>query len=199
MAGGGGQTQFGRAMNELNITGICANTISAKGRVERAYLTLQDQLVKKLRQRDISTPDAVNAFAAEFMADYNQNFAKTPRHEFDVHRPLDADNNLNQIFTWRKPRKVSKAHTVRYDKMLFLLEDNHDSHRAMGKCIDGHVKLSSQDVVLPYSAYDRLSEVDQGGIVNNKRLGHALVVAKLMQNKRENTRSQALPAGHGPF
>lgn len=42
--GGDGQTQFGRAMNELNITGICANTSSAKGRVERAHLTLQDRL-----------------------------------------------------------------------------------------------------------------------------------------------------------
>ncbi|EPA9874097.1 hypothetical protein ACQ9PO_003220 [Cronobacter sakazakii] len=49
--------------------GICANTNSAKGRVERAHLTLQDRLVKKLRLPDISTPDAANAFAAEFMAD----------------------------------------------------------------------------------------------------------------------------------
>lgn len=54
-AGGDGQTQFGRAMNELNITGICANTSSAKGRVERAHLTLQDRLVKELRLRKIST------------------------------------------------------------------------------------------------------------------------------------------------
>lgn len=74
--GGDGQTQFGRALNELNITGICANTSSAKGRVERAHLTLQDRLVKELRLRGISTPDAVNAFAAEFMADYNRRFAK---------------------------------------------------------------------------------------------------------------------------
>jgi hypothetical protein len=44
--GGDGQTQFGRAMNELNITGIRANTSSAKGRVERAHLTLQDRLVR---------------------------------------------------------------------------------------------------------------------------------------------------------
>lgn len=44
--GGDGQTQFGRAMNELNITGICANTSSAKGRVERAHLTLQDRTVR---------------------------------------------------------------------------------------------------------------------------------------------------------
>ena len=44
--GGDGYTQFGRAMHELNIQTICANTSSAKGRVERAHLTLQDRLVK---------------------------------------------------------------------------------------------------------------------------------------------------------
>lgn len=40
-----GQTQFGRAMNEKSITGICANTSFAKDRVEQAHLTLQDRLV----------------------------------------------------------------------------------------------------------------------------------------------------------
>ena len=47
--GGDGHTQFGRALYELNIDGICANTPAAKGRVERAHLTLQDRLVKELR------------------------------------------------------------------------------------------------------------------------------------------------------
>ncbi|WP_425018517.1 hypothetical protein [Pantoea agglomerans] len=129
---------------------------------------------------------------------------KAPKHDFDVHRPLDADYNLNQIFNWREPRKVSKALTIRYDKMLLLLEDKDVSRRAMGKYLDAwqypddRVELRSHGVVLPYSAYDRLSEVDQGAIVDNKRLGHALAVAKLMQDKRDNTRSQGLPAGNGP-
>jgi hypothetical protein len=48
-AGGPGFTQFARALYELNIDGICANTPAAKGRVERAHLTLQDRLVKELR------------------------------------------------------------------------------------------------------------------------------------------------------
>lgn len=47
--GGDGDTQFGRAMHELNIQTICAETSAAKGRVERAHLTLQDRLVKELR------------------------------------------------------------------------------------------------------------------------------------------------------
>src|SRR6201996_2405640 len=48
---GNGLTQFGRAMYELNIDTICANSSSAKGRVERAHQTLQDRPVKKLRLR----------------------------------------------------------------------------------------------------------------------------------------------------
>lgn len=65
--GGDGITQFGRAMSELNIDIICANSAPAKGRVERANLTLQDRLVKELRLRGISTIDAANTFAPEFM------------------------------------------------------------------------------------------------------------------------------------
>ncbi|WP_175759622.1 ISNCY family transposase, partial [Burkholderia ambifaria] len=65
---GKGVTQFGRALYELNIDAFCANTSQAKGRVERANLTLQDRLVKELRLRGISTREAANAYAPSFIA-----------------------------------------------------------------------------------------------------------------------------------
>lgn len=202
--GGDGYTQFGRAMHELNIHTICANTSSAKGRVERAHLTLQDRLVKELRLRGISSVDAANDFADEFMTDYNRRFGKAPRHDFDVHRPLETDDDLTAFFTWREPRRVSKSLTVQYDKVLYLIEDNELSRRAIGKYIevwhypDGRKELRLNGVVLPYSTYDRLQEIDQGTIVDNKRLGRTLEFIKLVQDKRDNNRSQALPAGDGP-
>ncbi|WP_439900644.1 ISNCY family transposase [Salmonella enterica] len=202
--GGDGYTQFGRAMHELNIQTICANTSSAKGRVERAHLTLQDRLVKELRLRGISSVDAANDFADEFMTDYNRRFGKAPRHDFDVHRPLETDDDLTVFFTWREPRRVSKSLTVQYDKVLYLIEDNELSRRAIGKYIevwhypDGRKELRLNGVVLPYSTYDRLQEIDQGAIVDNKRLGRTLEFIKLVQDKRDNNRSQALPAGDGP-
>ncbi|WP_371333714.1 ISNCY family transposase [Klebsiella quasipneumoniae] len=202
--GGDGYTQFGRAMHELNIQTICANTSSAKGRVERAHLTLQDRLVKELRLRGISSVDAANDFGDEFMTDYNRRFGKTPRHDFDVHRPLETDDDLTAFFTWREPRRVSKSLTVQYDKVLYLIEDNELSRRAIGKYIevwyypDGRKELRLNGVVLPYSTYDRLQEIDQWAIVDNKRLGRTLEFIKLIQDKRDNNRSQALPAGDGP-
>ena len=51
--GGQGMTQFGRALAELNIEIICANSSQAKGRVERINRTLQDRLVKALRLDDV--------------------------------------------------------------------------------------------------------------------------------------------------
>ena len=67
---GNGMTQFGRALSELNIEILCANTSQAKGRVERAHHTLQDRLVKELRLASISTIEAANAFLPSFVANY---------------------------------------------------------------------------------------------------------------------------------
>lgn len=202
--GGDGDTQFGRAMHELNIQTICAETSAAKGRVERAHLTLQDRLVKELRLQGISTMEAANAFAEEFMNDYNRLFSKAPRQDFDVHRELDVDDDLDMVFTWREARRVSKSLTVQYDKVLYLIEDNEFSRRAIGKYIDvwhypdGHKELRLNGVSLPYSTYDKLSEIDQGAIVDNKRLGRALEMAQLVQAERDNNRSQSVPSGDGP-
>ena len=60
--GGDGVTQFGRALSALNIDIICANSPQAKGRVERAFGTLQDRLVKELRLAGISSIEAANAW-----------------------------------------------------------------------------------------------------------------------------------------
>lgn len=78
------------------------------------------------------------------------------------------------------------------------------SRRAIGKYIDvyhypnGQKKLRLNGVVLPCSTYDRLSEIDQGAIVDNKRLGRTLKFIRLVQSNRDDTRSQSVPAGDGP-
>jgi hypothetical protein len=56
-------------------------------------------------------------YAPAFMATYNARFAKPPRSNFDVHRPLRADESLDLVLTWREPRKVTKSLTVQYGKV----------------------------------------------------------------------------------
>ena len=87
-ASGDGMTRFGRALSELNIEILCANTSQAKGRVERAHHTLQDRLVKEPRLAGISTIEAANAFLPAFVQTYNARFAKTPARDRDLHWPI---------------------------------------------------------------------------------------------------------------
>jgi hypothetical protein len=188
----------------LNIESICANSSQAKGRVERANLTLQDRLVKELRLRGINTIDDANAFVPHFMADFNQRFAKPPRSDHNVHRPLRPDiEDLDLIFAWREPRCVSKSLTLQYDKVLYLLQDTPATRKLAGHYIDiyhypdGRIEPRANGAALPFTIYDRLSEIDQGAIVDNKRLGYVLQMAQVVQDKRDNRRSQAVPAGDG--
>ena len=121
---GSGMTQFGRALHELNIDIICANTPQAKGRVERANRTLQDRLVKELRLAGICTMKKGNAFLPAFIEDYNARFAKVPFNPKDLHRFLSAGKSLDEAFVWREDRTVSGTLTIQYDKSFFLLEPN---------------------------------------------------------------------------
>ena len=197
--GGAGHTQFGRALYELNIDGICANTAAAKGRVERAHLTMQDRLVKELRLQKISTVEAANAFMPAYIADYNQHFAKSPRGSHDAHRPLRPDEDLDTIFAWREQRKVTQNLTLHYERKLYLLPDVPAHRRLIGKYVDvlqfpdGRIDIRVAGRSLPYSTYDKLGEIDQGAIVENKRLGQVLRVAQLVQAQRDN-RAVAAPS-----
>jgi transposase len=121
-AGGAGITQFSRALSELNIDIVCANTPQAKGRVERTHLTLQDRLVKELRLRSISTPEAGNAYLPIFRADYNRRFGREPLNPHDAHRPLRSDEELDLILTWQEERKLSRNLAFQYKRVMYLVE-----------------------------------------------------------------------------
>jgi hypothetical protein len=198
--GGDGMTQFGRALHEINIDILCANTPQAKGRVERANKTLQDRLVKELRLQGISTIDAANELLPGFLTDYNARFAKEPRDGKDLHRPLSPDDDLGEVFTWREERTVSNSLTLQYDKVLFLLEPTPISSTLRHKRVtvadypDGRLKISYNGVDLAYRRlFDKVRQVDQGAITDSKRLGAVLSAVKAAQQQNGIFRSERTP------
>jgi transposase len=114
-------TQFARAMNELDIELICANSPQAKGRVERANRTLQNRLVKELRLAKINSIDEANAFLPTFLARFNQRFAVPPRCPTDAHRPLAAGDDLERILVSVEERVVSKNLTLKFNGVLYQI------------------------------------------------------------------------------
>lgn len=192
---GTGITQFGRALSELNIDIVCANTPQAKGRVERAHLTLQDRLVKELRLRSISTIEAGNAYLPRFRADYNRRFGREPVSPHDAHRPLRDDEDLDRIFTWQEERKLSRNLTFHYKRVMYLIEPGPETLPLAGeRCRvheheDGRTEVYHGNKPLPCSVFfDKAPGVPQGAIVSNKRLG--AVLSQIRRDQQERDRRQ---------
>src|SRR5215467_9498954 len=189
--GGDGMTQFGRALHALNIDIICANSSPAKGRVERANKTLQDRLVKELRLAGAATLAEGNALLPAFMADYNARFAKAPANNKDLHRPLRASDDLDDAFAWKEERTLSQALTLQYDKVMFILEPSEPAQAAIGKRVtvvdypDGRLAIRYRGVELAYRTFDKIRQVSQAAIVENKQLGAALAFIRDQQLRRQ--------------
>jgi hypothetical protein len=197
--GGDGMTQFGRALDALNIEIICANSSQAKGRVERAHKTLQDRLVKELRLAGACDLAAGNAVLPAFMADYNKRFAKLAANGKDLHRPLRAGDDLEDAFAWKEERTLSRALTLQYDKVVFVLVPTDQAKAAIGKRVtvfdypDGRLSIRYKGVELAYRTFDKLRQVSQAEIVENKRLGAVLAFIREQQIEQAETRSRSAP------
>jgi hypothetical protein len=184
-------TQFGRALAELGIEILRANSSQAKGRVERANRTLQDRLVKEPRTAGISGIEAGNAFLPGFMARFNARFAVAPARPGDRHRPLTvAPERLRQILCRRERRHVGRELTLSYDRLRIMLERNETTARLAGKYVDtfafadGGLELRWRGLPLPYRAFDKDQRVSQAAIVENERLGEVLACIKKRQDER---------------
>ena len=199
-----GVTQFGRVLTELNIDIICANSPQAKGRLERAFGTLQDRLVKELRLDGISTIAAANAWLLGFMADYNQRFGRAPANAKDLHRPLTEADNLDEVLAWREERTVTNNLTLHYDRMMILLTPGPLTlglRRRKADVVnypDGRFAVQFEGMPLPFTVFDKIQTVQPGAIVENKRLGAALALVKQQQETYAPHQRRYHPARQRP-
>jgi transposase len=172
-------TQFGRAMQELEIPILCANTPQAKGRVERVNLTLQDRLVKEMRLRGINNMRQGNAYLPEFLIDFNTRFAVQPRSSLDAHRSLANHQILDRILTWHEPRTISKSLTVQFKNVVYQIHTDRPAYALHNAkvliCQDAHGKVAIlyKDAPLDYTIFHKQKR--QAEIVSSKHLDRALL------------------------
>ncbi|GGA32056.1 ISNCY family transposase [Neptunicoccus cionae] len=188
--GGARMTQFGRALNQLNVEILCANSSQAKGRVERANRTLQDRLVKELRLASISDMEAGNAYLQGFKERHNAQFAKAPAKSDNLHRALNVEpDRLDDVLCWRDTRYVGKQLTFSYDRKRIMLEESDVTRGLVGKYVDtyafvdGRFEVRSKGRSLPYKIFDMDQRVTHAAITDNKCLGAVLEYIKEMQDK----------------
>jgi hypothetical protein len=108
----------------------------------------------------------------------------------DLHRPLRAGDDLEDAFAWKEERTLSQALTLQYDKVIFILEPSEQAKAAIGKRVtvvdypDGRLSIRYRGVELAYRTFDKLRQVDQGAIADNKRLGAVLAMIRNQQLRR---------------
>ena len=158
-------TQFTRAMSELGIGVIAADSPQAKGRVERGFDTHQDRLVKELRLRGISTMEAANRYLWDnYIPEHNARYAVEPASSRDLHRPLLPDHNLEEILSLRTERTVFNDFTVRFkSRFLQILADQPVRVRPKSKVfvevrLDGSMHVRFKDCYLDFKTLSKRPE-----------------------------------------
>jgi len=104
------ETQIERALDELGINVIPANSPQAKGRIEVTFRLFQDRLIKEMRLAGTKNYSEANKFLLEkFLPYYNAKFT----HEAESsYMPVPEDKNLDLVFCIKKERIVNNDNTV---------------------------------------------------------------------------------------
>jgi len=210
---GDGMTQFTRALHELNVDLICANSPQAKGRIERCFGTLQDRLVKEMRLEGIDTPEAGNAWLPGYIQRHNTRFARTPARPDNLHRAVtETPDRLNDILCWRDERYVGQQLTFSYERKRVMLEETEVTRSLVGKYVDtyawadGRFDVRWKGHSLPYRVFDPDQQrITHAAITENKHLGATLAYAKALQEaaslpapKIGKQRTRYQPTGRKP-
>jgi len=155
LAGQRQPTQFGRALAELGITFIAAQSPQAKGRVERLWGVLQDRLCSELRLAAACDLPSANCVLRCFIADYNRRFARVPREAAKAWRPAPED--LTRICAFRHERVVSNDNVVQWQGQRFQIPPQHRRFSFAGatvqlfQALDGRVSLFYGDTRLQHT------------------------------------------------
>ncbi len=116
-------TQFERAAKELGVKILHAHSPQAKGRIERAFGTLQDRLVKEMRLKGITTKEEANDFLESYLPGFNEQFMKMARKEGSLHSPLPEEVDLREILCIKATRTINDGYVIRWKQRVFLLDN----------------------------------------------------------------------------
>jgi len=147
-------TQFGRALRELGVTHLRANSPEAKGRVERANGTFQDRLVSELRLSGAGNIAEANLVLRDFLPRFNRRFSVPAAQPGQAYRPVNQGMNIDGILCVKERRRVARDNTVQYrGRNLQLFPDAEKVSYAgayieIQERLDGQILACYQDKIL---------------------------------------------------
>jgi transposase len=114
LAGERAPRQVGRALAELGIASIAAQSPQAKGRIERLFGTLQDRLVAELALAGATSQAEAAAVLAAFLPRFNRRFGVPAAEPEAAYRPLPAGLAVRQVCCLKHRRVVANDDTIAF-------------------------------------------------------------------------------------
>lgn len=133
------ETNIGKALDELGITLIPANSPQAKGRIERDFGTCQDRLINELWAAGVDNYKQANKFLDEvFISYWNKRFKKEAKDSvFKSTKGL----NLDLIFTKRYTRTVTNDNTISFFHQKITIPPSRKKFRLPKKKVEVRLSL----------------------------------------------------------
>ncbi len=122
-------SHVGRALEELGVNVIYADSPQAKGRIERLFNTFQNRLIKEMRLKGIRTIKEANKFLKYYLRIYTKRFAIQPANDTDLHRPVPKGTVLDAALCVKTMRVLRNDFTVAHNNKLYQIEDNVTAER----------------------------------------------------------------------
>ena len=140
-------SQIERALDELGINMINANSCQAKGRIERLFGFFQDRLIKEMRLAGIKNYSQANYFLIHtFLPWYNKKYTHPAE---SVYTPLPKDKNLDLIFCIKKERTVNHDNTISWDGQIIQIPPT-DIRLSFAKAKVDACLLDNRDILVVY-------------------------------------------------
>ena len=145
-------SQFERALRELGVKVIHANSPQAKGRVERLFGTLQDRLVKEMRLRGLRTKAEANVFLKRYLPAFNKKFTVPAAKKADLHMSLPKGFDLDDFLCIKTNRVARNDNTVSLNGKLFqILEPVGALYVEIQERLNGTLLIKANDKSLKYT------------------------------------------------
>lgn len=170
-------TQIERALGELGIDVIPANSPQAKGRIEVTFRLFQDRLIKEMRLAGIKNYDEANRFLIEkFLPWYNRRFT----HEAEsAYTALPKDKNLDHVFCIKKERTANNDNTIRIYNQIIQIPPSKIKRTFARLKVDACLSEDNKITVLYNDAAIAKSRLSK----NNKILRKEKKAEKLLNNR----------------
>lgn len=153
-------TQFSYALKQLGIDIKTTSIAQAKGRVERAFQTLQSRLPVELRLAGVKTLSEANVFLNSYIKEHNAKFTLPINHTKSVFIAQPDLETIHQTLAVITERTVDNGHCIKFENKYYKTMDSRGLQVHYHKGVKGMV-IKTFDGRLLFSTHDKVYALDE--------------------------------------